>query len=295
MFSLSSPPLSAHLPLSSSPLNPFTQPVKNHLDTCHASSSSPQTSPTPFFRSIPGGAPPPLTKSQGRKQSLSTRYERPARRISASASSPIAGTSTDLFSEGTTPLEGAMWRERFTRRMQERKRRREAKDRDLNKRRGISKQSSLDEEEAERKAQEDDEEIFRRIVILQRRKARHAAIVSEEQETGGSDPDLPDFWEEELEAMQREERALLYRLEGDVVFNTTNVERYRQAETESEDDRLMREAEEAERAERAQEADFTRHIEQEDLWMTGYNLQQQVQEGDIEMDVDWNEFNMDAI
>lgn len=50
-------------------------------------------------------------------------------------------------------------------------------------------------------------------MILQRRKAQHAALVSYEQETGGSDPLLPEFWEEDLSALEREERALLQEIE----------------------------------------------------------------------------------
>jgi hypothetical protein len=33
-------------------------------------------------------------------------------------------------------------------------------------------------------------------MVLQRQKAQRAALVSHEMETGGSDPDLPDFWDE---------------------------------------------------------------------------------------------------
>lgn len=50
-------------------------------------------------------------------------------------------------------------------------------------------------------------------MILQRRKAQHAALVSYEQETGGSDPLLPEFWEEDLSALEREERQLLQEIE----------------------------------------------------------------------------------
>lgn len=50
-------------------------------------------------------------------------------------------------------------------------------------------------------------------MILQQRKAQHAALVSYEQETGGSDPLLPEFWEEDLSAMEREEMALLQEIE----------------------------------------------------------------------------------
>ena len=40
-------------------------------------------------------------------------------------------------------------------------------------------------------------QIYRRLMLLQRRKAAHAALVSHERETGGSDPILPDFWDDE--------------------------------------------------------------------------------------------------
>lgn len=51
-------------------------------------------------------------------------------------------------------------------------------------------------------------QIFRRLMVLQRRKAEHAALVSHEQETGGSDPIEPDFWEDELDNLDTEEREL---------------------------------------------------------------------------------------
>ena len=40
-------------------------------------------------------------------------------------------------------------------------------------------------------------QIYRRLMLLQQRKAAHAALVSFERETGGSDPLLPEFWEDE--------------------------------------------------------------------------------------------------
>nr|KIR89095.1 hypothetical protein I308_00096 [Cryptococcus tetragattii IND107] len=189
-----------------------------------------------------------------------------------------------------------MWRERFSRRMEERERRRKARNANLNRRRGIDGLGlsgvSLDEDEAERKAQEDDEEIFRRIVILQRKKANHAALVSEEQETGGLDPNLPDFWEEELEAMKNEERELLRRLDQHVE-DSPWIER-----GEIEEDIWAREAAEAEEVER--EAEMARMMEEyERNALSGMRNQQRSQPsqkqqhhaaGDEDMDVDWKQF-----
>jgi hypothetical protein len=61
-------------------------------------------------------------------------------------------------------MEGAMWRERLSRRMEERERRRRAREEDLVRRRRSAgrsegEEATMDEEEADRRAQEDDEEV----------------------------------------------------------------------------------------------------------------------------------------
>lgn len=60
--------------------------------------------------------------------------------------------------------------------------------------------------------------------------------MSLERETGGSDPNLPDFWEEDLDSLEREERELVRHLEG---------------HEEEDPDQWAKEAAEAEEAERA--------------------------------------------
>jgi hypothetical protein len=79
-------------------------------------------------------------------------------------------------------------------------------------------------------------------MVLQRRREQHAALVSHETETGGSDPALPDFWDEEADALAREERALYQRL--DASFSSFG-----------EADEWEREAAAAEEAEAAAEAE----------------------------------------
>lgn len=173
-YPLTSPPPVTSYPFSSSPLNPYTHPhsiTSAYPSMPSSSSSPPQSSPTPCLRQLPH--PTPLFRSSpvSGKGKLSTRYQRPARKsLSSSVTtgpSNLGTRDTDLFSEGTTSLEGAMWRERFTRRMEERERRRKARNANLNRRRGIDGLGlsgvSLDEDEAERKAQEDDEEV--RIMV----------------------------------------------------------------------------------------------------------------------------------
>lgn len=183
-----------------------------------------------------------------------------------------------------------MWRERFSRRMEERERRRKARDANLNRRRGIDGLGlsgvTLDEDEAERKAQEDDEEVC----VLKRKKANHAALVSEEQETGGSDPNLPEFWEEELETMKNEERELLRKLDQHVEDGPWNER------SEIEEDIWAREAAEAEEVER--EAEMAKMMEDFErnalLGMPSHQHSQPSQKqqhhfiGDVDMDVDWN-------
>ncbi|OCF45867.1 hypothetical protein I317_00355 [Kwoniella heveanensis CBS 569] len=166
-------------------------------------------------------SPPAMTQPRYSAQ-RSKRYSLPA--ASSSSSSSAHTHPADLFSEASTPTESLLWRERFSRRAEERERRKKARDADLDRRRGIASSSGNhgegrtgngtsstpeEEEEADRRAQADDEEIFRRLVILQRNKARRAALVSHEQEVGDNDYlDVEPFWEEE------ETRELLRHLES---------------------------------------------------------------------------------
>jgi hypothetical protein len=60
----------------------------------------------------------------------------------------------ELFAEGTTPTEGLMWRERFSRRMEDREKRRKSREAEIDRRRVV-----VEEEEDEAKAREDDEEV----------------------------------------------------------------------------------------------------------------------------------------
>lgn len=67
-----------------------------------------------------------------------------------------------MFGEGkgTTPVESAMWKERFARRVQDRERRMRVRAQDLDRRRSIDTSDNMDDEdEAERAAQADDEEV----------------------------------------------------------------------------------------------------------------------------------------
>lgn len=89
-------------------------------------------------------------------------------------------------------------------------------------------------------------------MVLQRRREQHAALVSHETETGGSDPALPDFWEEEGDALAREERALYQHLNarfGDADQWELEAAAAEEAEAAAEAEELAW-AERAERAER---------------------------------------------
>ncbi|WWD21519.1 hypothetical protein CI109_106005 [Kwoniella shandongensis] len=341
LLALSSPQMMGR---ASSPLNPNAPPHPP------PSSSSPMTSPTPSFaypsfsaslytsptnrlqqhnqnrsHSLPsptaGPGPSSSSSSSRRNTPTQTRYTRPL----SSSSSTRRIHAQDLFTtsstEGTTPtpMEGLLWKERFNRRMKERERRKERRQADLDKRRGTIGGSSdpldiEDEEEADRRAQEDDEEIFRRLVVLQRRKANHATLVSHEVETGGSDPNLPEFWEDELDAMAREERELLQRLAEDE--HTPNVrmgnarhsnDGYHdfhdygligdEVEEQNEEDIWAMEAAQAEEEEREiGEAEVARRVEealahgpvsggpQRNVTETGMDM-------DMDMDMDWDAFD----
>lgn len=169
----------------SSPLNP------------HAGSSSPITSPTPQYASHPHlpmhhyfPAPPsaeagpsrPLQRPRngsgignGRVPSFSSpgsgsssRFGRrptaPAHTRSAGSSAVVGGLGgpLDLFTEGTSPVQGQLWRDRLGRRMEERERRKRARENEMGRRRdveGDDADQDQDQEAADRRAQEDDEEV----------------------------------------------------------------------------------------------------------------------------------------
>ncbi|KAL1411689.1 hypothetical protein Q8F55_002655 [Vanrija albida] len=182
--------------------------------------SSPTPAPhasLPLHFSSPTRPSSSSSRSHSAPRPLSARYTRPTapRRPSGGLSSPA-----DLFADpasaspaGATPTETAMWKDKLQRRMHDRARRKKAHDADIARRRGSESDEYVDDDEAERRAQEEDEEIFRRLMVLQRRREQHAALVSHEVETGGSDPNLPDFWEDELEAFAAEERRLIRHLD----------------------------------------------------------------------------------
>jgi len=161
----------------SSPLNPYT----NHAGP----SSSPMTSPTPpqqhqFPSPFTLGAPP---SRQRPATNLQTRYNRPSSRRSSSfpLQTPPHPSGGDPFGEGkgATPVESAMWKERFTRRVKDRERRKRARDDDINRRRSMDRSDEiLDEEEADRRAQEDDEEVrslYRLSIACAKLKLRYSA------------------------------------------------------------------------------------------------------------------------
>lgn len=79
-----------------------------------------------------------------------TRYSRP------SQTKYLASAPSELFTEGTTPTEALMWREKFSKRVEDRERRRQSRDVAVDRRRG-----GLDvfEEEDEEQARADDEEV----------------------------------------------------------------------------------------------------------------------------------------
>jgi hypothetical protein len=152
------------------------------------------------------------------QHSHKTRYKRPETK------KYMNSAPAELFAEGTTPTEAQMWRERFSRRMIDRERRKKGREAEVDKRRG-----PIHIEEDEAKAQEDDEEarrlpshiwmtadnqIFRRLMVLQRQREQRNAQISYEQDIGGSDPISPEFWDSE-----EEERALEARLQASESYN----------------------------------------------------------------------------
>lgn len=110
--------------------------------------------------------------------------------------------------------------------------------------------------------------------MVQRRKAHHAQLVSHEVETGGSDPMLPDFWEEDLVSLELEERHLAayfdeptsvspsYPVAGPSGIGQAASPRPATI-VEREEDQWATEAAEAEEAElEAEEAEIARRVEE---------------------------------
>ena len=218
-------------------------------------------------------------------------------------------------------MEGAMWRERFTRRIEERDRRKKARESDLARRRSLPEQME-EEEEADQRSQKDDEEvrlnfflrlvlvlviitdekqIFRRLVVLQQSRARHAQLVSHQIETGGSDPDLPDFWDDDEDSItpltpQGRIRGYAANL-GDVPISPAEstsghrdaVQSYR--DYEDEEERWAREAAEAEEAELdAEQLEMARRVEEQCGALLPKSARQREDE-DVDMDMDWAAFD----
>jgi hypothetical protein len=138
----------------SSPLNPHSSPQPG--------SSSPLTSPTPLFHQRPSVIPYlPLAFSITPNAHASTSQHRTRYTRRQSDPKRTPPPNADLFAEGTTPVEGAMWKEKFARRITDRERRKRAREQDLVKRRSGSApvEEEMNEDEAERRAEEDDEEV----------------------------------------------------------------------------------------------------------------------------------------
>ena len=135
--SMSSSPYSFGRP--SSPLNP-------HSDRSSSPPSSSSSSSTASFRQRTVHNPSSPSPTMGHK----TRYQRPNQK------KYLASAPSELFAEGTTPTEGLMWREKFSKRVEDRERRRQNREGAIDRRRG-----GLDvfEEEDEEKARADDEEV----------------------------------------------------------------------------------------------------------------------------------------
>jgi hypothetical protein len=152
-------------------------------------------------------------------------------------------------------------------------------------------------------------------MVLQRRREEHAALVSHEIETGGSDPLLPEFWEEEVASLDAEERMLashfnhgaqpshtqhaagvptLHPFSTPLQHQPAERTAYRESPIEDEENRWAREAAEAEEAEReAEDAEIARMVEEEYAAVHSRAGGKDDETGDMGMDVDvdWEAFD----
>lgn len=130
----------------SSPLNPHRSSNR---------SSSPMSSPTPM--------PSPLPSRRNHTRHAQPQFPR-SRSAIGSTSSSAATLFPEAATEGATPVESAMWRDRFRRRCAEKQRRDTERKDEVAKRRGMlgyGQDLMEDEEEAMKRAELEDEEVGR--------------------------------------------------------------------------------------------------------------------------------------
>ena len=138
-------------------------------------------------------------------------------------------------------------------------------------------------------------------MVLQRNRARHAQLVSHETETGGSDPNLPDFWDDEQQHLDPDIQIDTDGLHEDISMTTehgksqprrsSNPIGYRIDGDEDEEEKWAREAAEAEEAElEAEELEIARRVE-EAYGMDVPRSSQTYGEADSRMDMDWQAFD----
>ena len=110
-------------------------------------------------------------------------------------------------------------------------------------------------------------------MVMQRRKAEHAALVSYEMETGGSDPALPEFWDDDIQLIDRPHPAqfrepVVHEDDDDDMMMTPKKKFHASARPSpfgaiDEDEEWALEAAAAEEAEReAEDAEIARRIEE---------------------------------
>ena len=135
-------------------------------------------------------------------------------------------------------------------------------------------------------------------MVLQRNRARHAQLAAHEVETGGTEPDLPEFWDEDVDALSQDPNGFARHYEDrsmsqDVPAPTPGRKRslFGYRDREDEEDWWAREAAEAEQAElEAEDLDIARRVE-EALGMTMPTSRAKGRDGEGErMEMDWEAF-----
>lgn len=134
-------------------------------------------------------------------------------------------------------------------------------------------------------------------MVMQRRKAENAAMVSYEVETGGSDPALPDFWEDDIQLLGQPSHSARFREQiehededDDMALTPKRTNAFASARPISfgamnEDEQWALEAAAAEEAEReAEDAEIARRVEE------AYGVSVPVPVGG-DLDMDWEAFD----
>ena len=137
-------------------------------------------------------------------------------------------------------------------------------------------------------------QIFRRLVVYQRGRAHHAQMVSHEVETGGSDTEPPEFWDDDLGDLTAEQALAAHHEDFPMSPKKQDAPPRKLAYRDrgEDDERWANEAAEAELAEReVEEAEIARRIEEAYGIVPVLPTMTKRDDQDVAMEMDWEAFD----